>query len=396
MYAPDVSPSRAAAAARRRPAVVARAEHLHHRPSGQHVHDHREEPGDGPGHQDRAAADHRRRVRRRLEPGQDPAGRPESEVRAADRRRQPRHPDQLRSDAADWRRRPADDGDRRRAAVERAGERVDDGKRRRHARGVRSARRPTRRSRRASRRCRRRRPPPSRPRYKDPKNFKIIGKPIKGVDNAAIVTGKPSFSIDVEPAGTLFAVFEKCPVFGGKAVSANLDEVKRLPGVKHAFIVDAGGARQQLPGLGRGDRGRQLVARQQRAPHAEGHVGRRPGGDAEQRRVRGAGQAARRRRRLRPPARPAAAATRADRRRRGGVQDARPRSSRPSTSSRCCRTRRSNRRTRRRTTPPTGSWKSGRAARFRASQNPALGAGIDARARSRCTSCARAADSAGG
>ena len=79
--------------------------------------------------------------------------------------------------------------------------------------------------------------------YKDPKNFKIIGKPIKGVDNVAIVTGKPSFSIDVEPPGTLFAVFEKCPVFGGKAVSANLDEVKQLPGIKHAFIVDAAAAR---------------------------------------------------------------------------------------------------------------------------------------------------------
>jgi isoquinoline 1-oxidoreductase beta subunit len=77
--------------------------------------------------------------------------------------------------------------------------------------------------------------------YKNPKDFKIIGKPIKGVDNAAIVAGKPSFSIDLEPQGTVFAVFEKCPVFGGKAVSANLDEVKRLPGVKHAFIVDAAG-----------------------------------------------------------------------------------------------------------------------------------------------------------
>jgi isoquinoline 1-oxidoreductase subunit beta len=77
--------------------------------------------------------------------------------------------------------------------------------------------------------------------YKNPKDFKIIGKPLKGVDNAAIVTGKPSFSIDLEPEGTLFAVFEKCPVFGGKAMSANLDDVKKLPGIKHAFIVDAAG-----------------------------------------------------------------------------------------------------------------------------------------------------------
>jgi isoquinoline 1-oxidoreductase beta subunit len=73
---------------------------------------------------------------------------------------------------------------------------------------------------------------------KDPKNFKIIGKPLPGVDNLKIVTGQPAFSVDVNPPGMLHAVYEKCPVFGGRPVSANLDEIKKLTGVKHAFIVD--------------------------------------------------------------------------------------------------------------------------------------------------------------
>jgi isoquinoline 1-oxidoreductase beta subunit len=76
---------------------------------------------------------------------------------------------------------------------------------------------------------------------KNPRDFKIIGKRIHGVENLGIVTGKAVFSIDHAPAGTLFAVFEKCPVFGGTAVSANLDEIRKLPGVKHAFVVEAAG-----------------------------------------------------------------------------------------------------------------------------------------------------------
>jgi isoquinoline 1-oxidoreductase beta subunit len=72
---------------------------------------------------------------------------------------------------------------------------------------------------------------------KDPKDFKIIGKPLPGIDNLAIVTGKPSFSVDVNPPGMLHAIFEKCPVFGGRVVNANIDEIKKLPGIRHAFIV---------------------------------------------------------------------------------------------------------------------------------------------------------------
>lgn len=73
---------------------------------------------------------------------------------------------------------------------------------------------------------------------KEPSEYTIIGKSQTQYDLPNIVTGKPIFAIDMVIPGMAYAVYEKCGVFGGKPVSANLDEIKKLPGVKTAFLVN--------------------------------------------------------------------------------------------------------------------------------------------------------------
>jgi isoquinoline 1-oxidoreductase beta subunit len=93
-------------------------------------------------------------------------------------------------------------------------------------------------------------PQPDALKLKERADWTLLGKSITGVDNEALVTGKPLFCIDQNLPGMVYAVYEKCPALGGKVVSANLDEIKAMPGVKDAFVLEGNGVKTQLnPGV---------------------------------------------------------------------------------------------------------------------------------------------------
>jgi|HigsolmetaAR202D_1030399.scaffolds.fasta_scaffold03391_4 isoquinoline 1-oxidoreductase beta subunit len=93
-------------------------------------------------------------------------------------------------------------------------------------------------------------PDPKTLKLKDRKDYVLIGSRITGVDNHAIVTGQPLFGIDTVIPNMHYAVFEKCPAVGGKVKSANLEEIKQLPGVTDAFIVEGTGRPTEvMPGV---------------------------------------------------------------------------------------------------------------------------------------------------
>ena len=83
-------------------------------------------------------------------------------------------------------------------------------------------------------------PVPQNVALKDPKQFKIIGKPLKKLDTPDKVLGKAVFGMDVRREGMLYAVMEQCPVFGGKAVSFDASKAKTVPGVKNVVMTSRG------------------------------------------------------------------------------------------------------------------------------------------------------------
>jgi isoquinoline 1-oxidoreductase subunit beta len=85
---------------------------------------------------------------------------------------------------------------------------------------------------------------------KDRKDWTLLGKSISGSDNRKLVTGQPLFGVDIQLPNMKVAVYEKCPAVGGKVSSANLDEIRKLPGVVDAFVVEGNGrVASVMPGV---------------------------------------------------------------------------------------------------------------------------------------------------
>lgn len=85
---------------------------------------------------------------------------------------------------------------------------------------------------------------------KDRKDYFLLGTRVPGVDNLKIVAGEPLFGIDQVVPGMLYAVYQKCPATGGRVKDANLAQIRALPGVKDAFVLEGNGrVTEVMPGI---------------------------------------------------------------------------------------------------------------------------------------------------
>ena len=87
---------------------------------------------------------------------------------------------------------------------------------------------------------------------KDPSEYQIIGKFTPQTDGPRVLAGEPLFGIDQNVPGMRYAVYEKAPAFGSRALSANLDAIKALPGVRDAFILHGDPQQSMTGGLADG------------------------------------------------------------------------------------------------------------------------------------------------
>jgi isoquinoline 1-oxidoreductase beta subunit len=80
--------------------------------------------------------------------------------------------------------------------------------------------------------------PPKEVPLKDPKNFVLIGKPLKRFDTPDKVNGKVVYGIDAMLPEMKFATLAACPVFGGKVGKVDDSAAKKIPGVRKIVVLD--------------------------------------------------------------------------------------------------------------------------------------------------------------
>jgi isoquinoline 1-oxidoreductase beta subunit len=73
---------------------------------------------------------------------------------------------------------------------------------------------------------------------KDPKTWKIAGKPMKRLDTADKLDGRKVYAIDLKLPGMLCAAIKACPVFGGMVKSYDEAAVAGRPGVRRVVKVN--------------------------------------------------------------------------------------------------------------------------------------------------------------
>ena len=80
--------------------------------------------------------------------------------------------------------------------------------------------------------------PPANPPLKTPKDFRLIGRPLKRLDTPTKVNGKEIYGIDVMLPGMKFATIAASPTFGGKVGHVDDSAAKAIPGVRQIVVLD--------------------------------------------------------------------------------------------------------------------------------------------------------------
>ncbi len=79
--------------------------------------------------------------------------------------------------------------------------------------------------------------PPTDIALKDPKTWRLAGKPVKRLDTLDKLVGKQVYGMDLKLPGLLNAAIKDCPVFGGKLKSFDAAAIAQRPGIKKVVRV---------------------------------------------------------------------------------------------------------------------------------------------------------------